>query len=212
MVYARNACFKFAKELNLEYFGMFDDDYTSFRYTNKKNGEYITKRIKPKNLDKIFESMVKFCKNTNCLSLAMGQGGDFIGGQNSGLFKKGIRRKCMNSWILCTEKPFNFTGTLNEDVNTYISLGILGNMLFTISDLRLEQIATQAQKGGMTDLYVSQGTYVKSFYAVMMSPSSVKISTIGSSGRLHHRINWNNTVPQIIKEKYRKIKKLNITL
>lgn len=46
---------------------------------------------------------------------------------------------------------------------------------------------------------------VKSFYSVMISPSSVKINLMGNKHkRMHHVISWNNTVPKIIKESYKK--------
>ena len=57
----------------------------------------------------------------------------------------------------------------------------------------------------MTELYLSSGTYVKSFYTVMYSPSSVRIELMKSRHpRLHHRIDWTKTVPVILHEKHRK--------
>jgi hypothetical protein len=39
----------------------------------------------------------------------------------------------------------------------------------------------------------------------MFNPSSVKISEMGEKNRrIHHNINWNNTTPCIIEEKYKK--------
>ena len=71
--------------------------------------------------------------------------------------------------------------------------------------LQLDQKDTQSNAGGMTDVYIDGGTYVKSFYSVIVSPSCVKISQMGvSSKRLHHLISWNNAVPCIINEKYKK--------
>ena len=57
----------------------------------------------------------------------------------------------------------------------------------------------------MTDLYLDSGTYVKSFYTVMYSPSMAKIGEIGTTQRrLHHRIKWSNAVPVILNESYKK--------
>lgn len=45
----------------------------------------------------------------------------------------------------------------------------------------------------------------KTNYAVMSMPSAVKISMLNSTHkRIHHKISWNNCVPKIISEKYRK--------
>ena len=40
----------------------------------------------------------------------MGQGGDFIGGHQSGLWKKKLKRKAMNSFICSVNRPFKFIG------------------------------------------------------------------------------------------------------
>lgn len=75
----------------------------------------------------------------------------------------------------------------------------------TITQVGLEQKTTQTNSGGMTEMYKSEGTYVKSFYSVMASPSSVKINLMGNKNkRMHHVISWGHTVPKIIKESYKK--------
>ena len=58
----------------------------------------------------------------------------------------------------------------------------------------------------MTDIYLNNGTYIKSFYSVLFSPSSVTIALMGEiNNRLHHRVNWNATTPKILDEKYKKV-------
>ena len=112
----------------------------------------------------------------------------------------------MNSFFCTTERPFKFIGSVNEDVNTYCSLGSQGNLFMTITDASLDQKRTQTTTGGMTDEYLDNGTYVKSFYSVITSPSFVKIFGMDTTHtRLHHRIEWNNAVPKIISSKYKKI-------
>ena len=39
----------------------------------------------------------------------------------------------------------------------------------------------------------------------MYNPSCIKVSTMGEvNKRIHHRINWNNAVPKILHQKYKK--------
>ena len=107
----------------------------------------------------------------------------------------------MNSFVCATVKPFLFRGRINEDVNTYVSLGRTGDLFFTDLHLQLEQPATQANTGGMTEVYLDSGTYVKSFYTVMVAPSCTSIGLFGRiNKRLHHKINWQKAVPLIIPE------------
>ena len=206
IVYARNACFDIAKDLDIKYFIQLDDDYTTFRFAANDKGEYITSNTSITQLDKIFEAMLNFYKSTNIHSIAMAQGGDFIGGENSRVFKEKLARKCMNSFICSTDRPFQFVGRINEDVNNYTHKGSLGYLFFTIATVRLEQKQTQSNEGGMTDIYLDNGTYIKSFYSIIFQPSAVTISLMGNkNNRLHHRVNWNATTPVILDEKYKKI-------
>ena len=203
--HVRNAIFDIAKDLGVKYFVQLDDDYTAFQYTVNDNKEYITQRGRIKNISKIFSIFVEFLKESECNSVCFAQGGDFIGGENSNVFKKGIARKAMNSFICRTDKRFWFISRLNEDVNTYLTLGVTGQLFFTISDIRLEQLATQSNDGGMSASYLESGTYVKSFYTVMYCPSFCLIRPMGwKNPRLHHSITWKNAVPQIIREKWKK--------
>lgn len=205
IVYARNASFEIAKDLGITYFMQLDDDYTSFSFSADEDYNYITKRNKIKNLDGILDSLLEFYKVIPAKTIAMAQGGDFIGGECCSVFKKKLARKAMNSFICSTKRPFKFVGRINEDVNTYTWYQSLGNIFFTVAALRLNQVQTQLSKGGMSDIYLDNGTYIKSFYTVIFSPSSVKVALMGHKDmRLHHRVRWDNAVPKIIDEKYKK--------
>ena len=204
IVYARNACFELAKKIGVEYFIELDDDYMDFEFRFDNNLRWKYRAIK--NLDVIFDALVDFHRETPTLSIAMAQGGDFIGGIDATVFKDGIplKRKCMNSFICSTSRPFQFVGRINEDVNTCTSAACRG-VFFTLMQVMLRQLTTQNNSGGMTELYLDSGTYVKSFYSVMYHPSSVKVRLMGeTSRRLHHNIIWNNTVPMILSEKHKK--------
>jgi hypothetical protein len=90
-------------------------------------------------------------------------------------------------------------GRINEDVNAYVGLGNLGKLFITVPRIRLEQVTTQANAGGLTDIYLDLGTYVKSFYSVMYAPSCVKIAEMGvTNKRLHHMVKWKHAVPEIV--------------
>jgi len=199
ITHARNACFEIASDIGIKYFIELDDDYTQFkfRFENKLGYE-----AKVKNINKVFDSFIKFYKSTKINSIAFSQGGDHIGG----FTKTKLKRKCMNSFFCSTDRPFKFIGAMNEDVNTYTTLASRGALFFTFTSLQLDQAATQSQKSGITDMYNKFGTYCKSFTTVMMHPSSVKVSMMNTSNpRIHHYIKWKNTTPMIIEERHKKI-------
>ena len=202
--FARNAAMEIAKDLGLKYYMQFDDDYKDFMFRFEKDG--TLKYLPIENIDKVINLLIDFLNNTKALSVCMSQGGDHLGGVNGGIWKTKLKRKAMNSFLVDVDRSFKFYGRINEDVNTYTMLGNRGELFFTIADIQLNQAQTQTNAGGMTDIYLDSGTYVKSFYSIICSPQAVKISMMGDTQmRIHHKVYWNYCVPKIINEKYKKL-------
>lgn len=205
IIYARHASQVIAKDMGLEYLLQLDDDYTAFYYrTPVTSSKLGTVRIR--SFDNVVNIMLTLLDKTGALTVALSQGGDLMGGINSN-YRKGLMRKAMNSFFIRTDRPINFVGRINEDVNAYVLYGTRGEMFFTTAGVQLTQKQTQANKGGMTEMYLDSGTYVKSFYTVMMAPSCTTIRPMGiTDKRLHHSVKWENAVPKIIHEKHRKVR------
>jgi len=192
---ARNACFDIAKAIGVTHFLQLDDDYYYFGYRFEAGARKIT------NLNAAFAIVLSYYKAANITSIAFGQGGDHIGGF-SGIK---LKRKCMNSFFCSTERPFRFVGAMNEDVNTFTTLGSRGSLFLTFTGLQLDQKDTQSQASGITEMYLRFGTFCKAFTTVMMMPGSTKVSMMRSNNpRIHHSIDWKATVPCIIREAHRK--------
>lgn len=208
ILHARNACFDIAEQLGLNYFIQLDDDYTSFFHRFNAEGQYDN--VSAKNLDSVFDVLISFYESTPFTAVAMSQGGDHIGGSSSNLHKTIIgRRKAMNSFICSPSRRFTFSGKANEDVNTYTMKQRAGCLFFTIQAFMLVQMPSQKQSGGITEFYLEHGTYFKAFASVMHCPSAVKISTLKDhagdvAARVHHKVNYDNCAPQIIREKWKK--------
>lgn len=203
VVFARNMVHEIAKDLGLTYFVVLDDDYTGwmFRYADDKS----LRSVSLKSADDLFEATLKFLDASNAKAVAYAQGGDFIGGAENQLFHKGIIRKAMNVFFCRTDRPFQFYGKINEDLTTYVYLGSQGDLFFTLTKAHIIQTQTQANQGGLTDIYLDLGTYVKSFYSVLYMPSCVSVAPMGDKKkRLHHKVRWENAVPKILDESYRK--------
>jgi len=207
ITHARNASFEIAKQLGITYFIQLDDDYLDFQFRIPEGDKLLVVSIR--DLDAVLSTYLDFyisCPNIK--SLAFAQGGDFIGGvNNTSVIKRNrpLLRKCMNSFICSTERAFQFIGGMNEDVNTYTTLGSRGELFFTAPLVQLVQKQTQSQSGGITDMYLKFGTYCKSFTTVLMMPASVSVSLMGDTNkRLHHSISWKNTVPKILHQRHKK--------
>lgn len=206
VIYARNACWGIAEELGVDYFLQLDDDYNFFRYKFNDRLEYSfdwTNR-----LDDIFRIVLNYYKSTPALSLAFAQTGDTPGGAASSYLKTAmLKRKAMNSFFCCTDRPFQFFGRINEDVNVYVTTANRGGLFFSLFHVVLDQTNTQSNSGGMTEMYLDSGTYIKSFYSVMYAPSCVRVGRMRSSlrnFRLHHVIDFRRAIPRILSEEWRK--------
>lgn len=204
IVYARNATFDIAREKGFRYFLETDDDYTGWYYLFDEDKKFRSLTIS--NLDSVFEAVLKFYKSIPAVTIAFAQGGDFIGGAENSHAKIMLLRKAMNTFFCCVDRPVNWRGLLNEDVSTYVLSGSRGVLFLTLTQVSINQKQTQSLGGGMSETYGNSGTYVKSFYSVLHSPSCVSIRIIGTSyQRIHHNIIWKNAVPLILSEEHRKI-------
>lgn len=196
-VFARNVCWDIAKELGYDYFCVMDDDTESFAYKQPE------RERRSKKFGEVCEFFVEYLINSPLLALAFSQGGDHIGGYDP--TRRNYKRKCMNSWFCRSDTPFSFFGVMNDDVNAYLRNGYLGDIFLTYMPFQLDQADTQKGSGGMVEAYINSGTYVKSFYSVMLNPAVVKIKLMGvDHPRLHHSIAWKNLTPCIINETYKK--------
>ena len=201
--FARNVFHKIAKDLGLTYFLELEDDYMCFRQRYEENGSMRTRYVS--NFDLLIEPYLEFLDLSGALCVAFAQTGDFLGGLGSTVWTQQITRKAMNSFFCRVDRPFQFYGRFNDDVNSYVENGKRGYLYFTTRDMCLDQPQTQANAGGITEAYLQYGTYVKSFYSVMLCPSCVKISEMGQSHRrIHHLIDWEVAVPKIISSKFKK--------
>lgn len=201
VVYARNAVYDAAKSVGLRWIVVADDDYTCFQYRITPEGGYYGKNIM--NANDVFSAYFQYLKKSGLDTICFAQGGDFIGGEGNTMVKDGFKtsRKMMNLYFFDTENPVGFVATMNDDLTSSITNGVVGKKILTIYMNSITQKETQSNAGGLTDIYLEMGTYVKSFYSVIAAPSCVKVSTMGDSAlRIHHSVTWKCAVPKMIRE------------
>ena len=203
-VYARNMLFKFAKQLGLTYFWELEDDYTNIRM-RKVDENGVLRSHYFKNVDDAINPMLEFLDLSDAITVCWAQTGDLIGGKDACLYKEIISRKAMQTFFCRTDRPFQYFGRFNDDVNMYVYYGMIGKLVMSIRNVCIDQPVTQVTEGGIKDMYAKYGTYVKSFYSVMMCPSSVKIHIIGDKHyRIHHVVKHETSYVKVISSRYKK--------
>lgn len=201
IVFARNAAFDIAESLDVSHFVELDDDYTSFMHRWARDGRLLG--TETRRLDDVFAEMCAWLDGSGALTVAFAQGGDYGSGAKGINYRRRCMRKAMNTFFCRTDRRFSFVGRINEDVNTYVTLGGRGGLLMSTTDFCITQVQTQAASGGMSDTYLDSGTYVKSFMTVMMAPSCVRLMEMGEHHkRIHHAVDWNRAVPKILGERW----------
>ena len=205
VVFARNVCFDIARELKLDYFAEFEDDYREFNFRVPTKTSLKTVWIQ--DFDSVCESVIKYISNSGIRTIAFAQAGEYIGGLESSVWKNKAKRKSMNTFFFkvgTKEEDLQFLGRFNDDVNVYTLMGSRGEVFLQTPYVAIAQKDTQLNKGGNTEAYLKYGTYAKSFYSLLACPSCVKIYTVGiGHPRIHHEISWNNCVPKIISDKFK---------
>lgn len=203
ILYARYQSFQIARDLGYTYFMQLDDDYEKLEYRWNKEGDFG--HYGDVDMDLYIDAAIEYLEKADLDTFASAQGGDFIGGTGSAICNgEGditAKRKAMNTFICRSDNQFDFRGSINEDVNTYTRAQQLGKVFLTNNIISMEQERTQQGEGGLSDLYEAEGTYIKSFYTLLYSPSSVKLSKMGESHkRIHHKVDWRSTTPKIVPE------------
>lgn len=181
--------FEIAKQLGYRYFMHLEDDYDELAYRLVgKQDNLVWSNEDSSNFHQICEMYFKVLDSSPFLnSVCLSQGGDYVGGAGCSLMKYGFLNKGMNVYFLDTQKEFRKPGRINEDVNTYTTNGKLGKMFLTLPMLHIHQLQTQVTDGGMSELYKSNGTFLKSIYTCIVRPDATKISVLNSKHkRIHH--------------------------
>ena len=209
--FARNYVFEAAKLKGCRYFLSLDDDFDHLCIRGVMGDALHNYRVSHVD-DNFFEELCeKFIKVLNsqpylyCIGLS--QLGDYIGGLKSGIYKFGYKFKAMGSFFCDTQKEYRYPGRFNDDVCGYITNNIKGRISLILHGFTLSTALTQNVKGGMTEIYRQNGTYLKSLYSSIMLPSVAKLKPMGESiFRMHHLIKYRNDVPKILNEKFSKNK------
>ena len=205
-VFARNVLYDIARDLGLKYFLELEDDTKDFVYRFVSTENKLSSK-KVLDFDSIVNAMVQFLEDSNADVVAFIQGGDLLGGWDRNLWKSKVIRKAMQTFFFRVDNPIYFQGRFNDDVNMYLQQGKVGKLVLSIRDICLITEETQKVGGGITEMYQKYGTYVKSFYSIMLRPDCVKIwgmTSFSGNRRLHHIIDWDKAVPKIISSDFKK--------
>ena len=191
-LYARNYCFELAKQLNLDYFIMADDDITDLKYAFVDNsGNFKKQSIK--HFDLIIKTLIDFsnCNNKlDCISFVLDSG--YFGGKN-GTYKNGVKREIQCFMLWKAKSEVRFLSTKNEDLNTTIKY--FYKLMLSVFDLCTSSPQRMTNEGGIS--YSSM--YENNMYSLMLMPSAINLLPSGNMRKLN-----DNIYPKILSGRYKK--------
>jgi len=194
---ARNMFYDFAKELNLDFYLVMDDDTTGFEI--RPFGVY--NRIATiEEIQLVFNGVKDFMKKYKIGVFGLSQTGDMFARTS----KKILRNKVMNTTFVNT--PYIYRGERGvQDNDTSQFVGIMNEGYFTgslASGLVLKQTTSAKASGGLTELYNECKLLNKSLIIPIQFPSLCHAEKQKKNGgRLHHKITNKNLAPKLIKGK-----------
>ena len=187
------------RKKKIKYFCVLDDDYVQFMYPNRKRVTSSTLE----NLINIYCEILNDIPFVYVMSLA--QNGETIAGTEEFYRKSKLKLKAMNYWFCSTDKPVEYAGIMNDDVNAGIYLNKSGHFSIQYAGCIIQQ--AQQSSGGMKDVYAANSAmYQKAMFSVLIAPSFVKLTYLRNySGntetrRIYHNINRKYAYPYVVEE------------
>ena len=193
--YSREYCLQLAKEEQLDYFMMIDDDLKDVKYRFGKSGNK-----KVTNFNDLIKVCLDFMDNVDILTF--GTPNDYIGGKNED-YKLG---RGTNSYLIKVSSNIHFSGRYAEDRITPILYARIGKIILKTLSIQFTfdvwQPNKKITKGGCNDIYKDENNFMMMFYPVINDPSSTIVKL--RDNKFTAYTNYKYVCPMILSSKYKK--------
>lgn len=203
ILYAKNACEAFAKELGLTSFVIADDDLTSFRYRYVDGDSIKSLRI-TRNFDAVLEAYNEFMLSNNMISLGFGIAQYYFNGVT-----------CMTDNLWKWRIPYTFVfrnasksllwqSDYGEDIITSISYATAGEYAMCCPMVQQDTKPLATTAGGMAELHTVVSSFKLSEYGYLYHPTAEK--------PVYYKDHWMASIkrdkafPKLVSSIYRKEK------
>jgi hypothetical protein len=194
----RNATRRISAERGENRHWQFDDDYNSFQRFDVRENK--NKTIKDGKV--LFSAMYRIAE--------LGYKADM---QNIGFSvatleahpdnRKKFAKRIFNAHNMINDpdKFVKWVGRMNDDTINAINVWKSGGYEMQLRYVQMAMKETQAEKGGLTEMYKADGTVRKTAYLMLVAPNASKLTL--RFGRYHHKVDWTKIVPKLIREEHK---------
>lgn len=200
VLYARLACYDFARKMSIDNFIIADDDITLFKHRVVLDDKL--KSIPVTNFDAVLDAILDYFTSNNLSVLGIADAGIYFGGKD-GVYKNRVRHMFSVCYLCKTEDEIEFKSVCFEDMYASIANNRAGKVCFEILDLCQvsEPMGNATTEGGTTDFYRQFSKFQRSFYDIIAFPDCLFLD----EGHIIRRREI-YMAPKIISDKYRKEK------
>lgn len=204
VVYARNVCFKLAKEMGLKYFVNCDDDIQKLSYKMPFDKKLITKPVK--NLDRCLEAFIDFMEGSRVECMSLSEDGIYMGGVNKMV-------EAMRNWsfthffLMKADSDLRFRSLWVEDIIFSIEKQRMGKKVLSTTMVSMRMPTREAirnQKGGMRDAYNQSNEYVVAYMPIVTSPDCSKVHM--KDGHIKHTKKNDAFMVKILSDRWKKVR------
>lgn len=200
-LYARCYCEQLAKELNLKYFLVLDDDIKNFYFRGNLDGHL--KAIKVNNFDSIVDVYLDLLDSTNVGMLGFGNGTSYFGG--IACFENDCKRRCFGAFFRKTSIDFKWECIMNEDYISCVRNGQLGFVALELMGVQLDAETKEKkngnkQLGGLSSSYKEFSDFRRAYMAVVSNPSCFK-ATKNKQEKYIIKCSWDYAIPKLVSSK-----------
>lgn len=173
ILYAKNFCEDYAKELNFDAFVIADDDIRKFRYRYIENDKL--KGLDVKDLDSAINLYIEFMLNNDITATGFGITQFYFTGLHT--FDNDNMQKYRIPYNFVFRNPkfdVNWMSWFGEDIITAVHYNKVGQVWIALPFVHQEIVALATADGGMKDTYDSNSDVRLAMQNVMYLPTELK--------------------------------------
>lgn len=203
ILYAKNACEFFAKQLDLSSFVIADDDIVNFRYRYIENGS-VKSFNAISNFDAIIETCCQFMLTSNLAAFGFGIAQYYFAGTSCMLDDLWKWRVPYNFVFRNTSKPILWQSDYGEDLITSITYANQGEYMLCCPMIQQTIKPLGKMDDGMAEVYRTISSFKLAQYGFIYHPTA-EIPRYYKD----HWMSWikrENAFPKLVSDTYRKEK------
>lgn len=201
ILYAKNACERYAKLKELDCFAICDDDIPGFRYRYVENGSCKSLKL-TQNMDKVIQSYAEYILDSDITATSFGMAQFYFAGDKCFSPETMLKWRIPYTFVFRnTKHEVDWVSDYGEDITTAIECANQGKFMMASPFVQMNLSPMGVGEGGMVELH--KDTFRLAEYGHVWHPTSEQIK--------YYKDHWMSTIkrenafPMLISSSCKKI-------